>query len=44
MIKWIKENVPFVYEIDRFIKRMVLKLMKKNLKRYDRKRNTNSGV
>ena len=44
MIRWIKNNVPFVYEMDGFIKRMVLKLIKKNLKRYDRKRSTNSRV
>ena len=44
MGRWIKNNVPFVYEIDGFIKRMVLKLIKKKLKRYDRKRGTNSRV
>jgi len=44
MIKWIKENVPFAYEVDGFLKKIVLILLKRKLKKYDRKRNSDVGV
>lgn len=44
MIRWIKENVPFAYEGDKFVKKIVLKLLKRKLKKYDRKRNSDVGV
>lgn len=44
MLKWIKYNIPLIYEVDRFIKNLILKLLKRNLKKYDRERDTDIRV